>query len=293
MDRRHFLGSSLAATGGAVLAGNGILPAGAEAIVPASQARTQVPGAVTEAEIAGARFPDGPAGRCRPWTRRKDPMAKLTMLNEEFLTRPAVESCFHRLACLWLRLGRARLAGGRSLVLCRGNALRPRIVLLNQTCSRLLKVIQGCSKSKHAPCADGQPRRRHLRRPHRSIAPRSMTRGRSTLFKPKQTCSLKLARTRLTTSPDRRTDFLHFGPRTTGLWTPCLAPAQTCSNLIKPVAVKTCGAVRRVSHLLWCLPIAPLFHSSSFHCSWLAARRFCFRNLQPIARQSHIENRGF
>jgi len=52
MDRRRFLGGSLAAAGGAVLAGRGIGEA-------ESLSRGQVPGAVAEAEIEGAKFPDG------------------------------------------------------------------------------------------------------------------------------------------------------------------------------------------------------------------------------------------
>ncbi len=59
MDRRAFLGSSLAAAGGAVLAGNGIPLTASETIAPLSQAGTSVPGAVSEAEIEGVRFPDG------------------------------------------------------------------------------------------------------------------------------------------------------------------------------------------------------------------------------------------
>jgi beta-glucosidase len=52
MDRRRFLGNSLAAAGGAVLAGPS--PATPEASTP-----QQIPGAIAEPEIQGARFPDG------------------------------------------------------------------------------------------------------------------------------------------------------------------------------------------------------------------------------------------
>ncbi len=52
MNRRNFLRSSLAA-GGAALFSGATSTAGAEAF------QDSVPGAVTEAEIEGARFPDG------------------------------------------------------------------------------------------------------------------------------------------------------------------------------------------------------------------------------------------
>src|SRR5690242_3217712 len=59
MDRRRFLGGSLAAAGGAVLAGRGVAVAGAERVGGGIQESTHVPGAVAQAEIEGARFPDG------------------------------------------------------------------------------------------------------------------------------------------------------------------------------------------------------------------------------------------
>ncbi len=59
MDRRRFLGSSLAAAGGAMLAGRGVAGEPAEPAAGATQEGTRVPGAVAQAEIEGARFPDG------------------------------------------------------------------------------------------------------------------------------------------------------------------------------------------------------------------------------------------
>lgn len=59
MNRRRFVGSSLAAAGGAVLAGRGVAGESAEPAGAAIQEGTQIPGAVTQAEVEGARFPDG------------------------------------------------------------------------------------------------------------------------------------------------------------------------------------------------------------------------------------------
>jgi beta-glucosidase len=56
MDRRTFLGNSLAAAGGAVLAPN-LSPAGSPAVLGSGS--QQVPGAVPATEIEGAKFPDG------------------------------------------------------------------------------------------------------------------------------------------------------------------------------------------------------------------------------------------
>ncbi|HKD61893.1 MAG TPA: family 1 glycosylhydrolase [Terracidiphilus sp.] len=59
MDRRTFLSSSLAAAGGAVLAGRGLTAQGAGMADGVAQEAVGVPGAVPEAEIASARFPEG------------------------------------------------------------------------------------------------------------------------------------------------------------------------------------------------------------------------------------------
>src|SRR5579859_7543225 len=56
MDRRAFLGGSLAAAGALAIAGRGIEAEGAGSV--AEQAST-VPGAIAQAEIEAARFPDG------------------------------------------------------------------------------------------------------------------------------------------------------------------------------------------------------------------------------------------
>ncbi len=57
MDRRRFLGNSLAAAGGAMLSGRAV--AGVTSTRPVETETEQVPGAVTQAEVQGARFPDG------------------------------------------------------------------------------------------------------------------------------------------------------------------------------------------------------------------------------------------
>ena len=58
MDRRRFLGGSLAAAGGAMLAGRAIAGVAAEPAAVAIQEGTHVPGAVAQAEIESARFPE-------------------------------------------------------------------------------------------------------------------------------------------------------------------------------------------------------------------------------------------
>ena len=59
MNRRRFLGSSLAAAGGVVLVGRELAGEAALPISASTRDVAQVPGAVTQAEIEGARFPDG------------------------------------------------------------------------------------------------------------------------------------------------------------------------------------------------------------------------------------------
>jgi beta-glucosidase len=54
MNRRKFLGKSLAAAGGAVLAGRGIVEA-----IPVDEQDASVPGAAAQGEIERARFPEG------------------------------------------------------------------------------------------------------------------------------------------------------------------------------------------------------------------------------------------
>ena len=59
MNRRRFVGSSLAAAGGAVLARQGLRGQSAGPAGATIQEETQIPGAVTQAEVERARFPDG------------------------------------------------------------------------------------------------------------------------------------------------------------------------------------------------------------------------------------------
>jgi beta-glucosidase len=57
MNRRKFLGNTLAAAGGTLISGRGIAHANEKA--GAMQPPPQIPGSVPDAEVDGVRFPDG------------------------------------------------------------------------------------------------------------------------------------------------------------------------------------------------------------------------------------------
>src|SRR5262249_35100806 len=63
MNRRAFLGNSLVAAGGVVLAGRGLAEEATRALSAGGSGATQesaaVPGAIAQSEIESARFPDG------------------------------------------------------------------------------------------------------------------------------------------------------------------------------------------------------------------------------------------
>ncbi len=60
INRRKFLGNSLAAAGGAVLAGRGMSEVNAgEGIGTNEQNAGSIPGAVPQAQVEAAQFPDG------------------------------------------------------------------------------------------------------------------------------------------------------------------------------------------------------------------------------------------